>query len=87
MAHYRITLKASAARELEELPTQKLRRQVVARIRALAEDPRPPGCEKLAGRDAHYRVRQGVYRIVYRIEDVELIVEVIALGHRRDVYR
>ena len=87
MARYNITIKSSAARELESLPTKKLRRQIVERIRALADDPRPAGCEKLAGRTAHYRVRQGGYRILYRIEDAVLIVEVIAVGHRREVYR
>jgi len=52
----------------------------------LAEDPRPPGSKKLSGNDK-YRVRQGTYRIVYSIEDNELIVVVVKVGHRKDVYR
>jgi mRNA interferase RelE/StbE len=51
----------------------------------LAEDPRPPGCTKLSGREA-YRVRQGDYRIVYTVEDDALVVEVVKVGHRRDLY-
>ncbi len=56
------------------------------RIRSLADDPRPAGCEKLSGQE-RYRVRQGVYRIVYEIEDDKLTVLVVKVGHRRDVYR
>jgi mRNA interferase RelE/StbE len=56
------------------------------RIRALADDPRPPGCEKLSGLE-QYRVRQGVYRIVYEIADKRLLVVVVRVGHRREVYR
>jgi mRNA interferase RelE/StbE len=58
----------------------------MARIRSLADDPRPAGCEKLSGSE-RYRVRQGVYRIVYEIEDHRLVVLVVKVGHRRDVYR
>jgi mRNA interferase RelE/StbE len=65
---------------------KKDRRRIVERISKLAENPRPPGCEKLSGRDK-YRVRQGRYRIVYSIEDQDLIVYVIKVGHRKDVYR
>ena len=56
------------------------------RIRGLAADPRPPGCEKLSGRD-RYRLRQGKYRIVYSIGDENLVVYVVKVGHRKDVYR
>jgi mRNA interferase RelE/StbE len=85
MASYELVFKKSVAKDLRALPKQDVER-VLARIRALAEDPRPPGCEKLSGRD-RYRVRQGVYRIVYEIADAELIVLVIKIGHRGDVYR
>ncbi|HEY7671784.1 MAG TPA: type II toxin-antitoxin system RelE/ParE family toxin [Gammaproteobacteria bacterium] len=85
MASYEVVVKRSVAKDLRAFPKQDVKR-VLARIRALAEDPRPPGCEKLSGRD-RYRVRQGVYRIVYEIADAQLIVLVVKIGHRRDVYR
>ena len=85
MASYNVVITKSAAKELEGVPT-KDRRRLVARIWALAEDPRPPGSEKLAG-DEKYRVRQGDYRILYQIADADLIVTVVRIGHRRDVYR
>lgn len=83
---YQITLKRSAAREIEAIPRVRDRQRVVARIEALAEDPRPPGCTKLSGQES-YRVRQGSYRIVYTVEDDRLIVEVVKVAHRKDVYR
>ena len=82
---YSLIIKRSAEKEIRSLPS-KTRRRVVAKIRSLAEQPRPPGYEKLAGRDA-YRVRVGVYRVVYTIEDDRLIVTVVRVAHRRDVYR
>jgi mRNA interferase RelE/StbE len=82
---YVIEIKQSAAREIEALPLRD-RRQVVERIERLANDPRPRGCEKLAGGE-RYRVRQGDYRVVYTIEDALLVVWVVKVGHRRDVYR
>jgi mRNA interferase RelE/StbE len=56
------------------------------RIRALAAEPRPAGCEKLSGQE-RYRIRQGIYRIIYEIEDQSLIVLVVKVGHRREVYK
>lgn len=85
MASYKVLIKRSAAKELERLP-DKIRRQVVARISALAAQPRPAGCEKLTGEEL-YRVRQGDYRIIYSIADAELVVHVIRIANRRDVYR
>lgn len=82
---YSIEIKKSAAKEIEDLPPAD-RRRVVERIGTLAEDPRPAGCEKLAGGE-RYRVRQGDYRIVYSVEDERLVVWVVKVGHRRDVYR
>jgi mRNA interferase RelE/StbE len=58
----------------------------VRRIESLAEDPRPPGCQKLSGRE-RYRIRQGRYRIIYGIEDAELVVLVVKVDHRGSVYR
>ena len=58
----------------------------MARIRGLAEDPRPPGSERLSGHD-RYQLRQGDYRVVYAVDDEERIVEIFKVGHRREVYR
>lgn len=85
-SRYRIEIKRAAADAIERLPTKADRQRVVDRIAGLADDPRPPGASKLTARDS-YRVRQGRYRIVYQIEDDRLIVTVVSVGHRRDVYR
>ncbi len=86
MAKYKILIKASAAKEIERLPSRKDRRRVVDRIRSLADDPRPKGCEKLSGQE-RYRVRQGNYRIIYSIADDILTVHVVKIGDRKDAYR
>ena len=85
MASYRLLIKAAAAKELEVVP-RKGRRRLATRVRELAEQPRPPGAEKLSGLDL-YRVRQGNYRILYEIIDRDLTVTIIKIGHRREVYR
>lgn len=84
-ASYDLSIKESAARELKALPRNDLRR-ITRRIHALAIDPRPFGCEKLAG-DIGYRIRQGDYRVVYTIDDEKRSVEILKIGHRREVYR
>jgi mRNA interferase RelE/StbE len=86
VARYRVLIKTSAAKELEAIPFIEDRQRIAGRIRALAEDPRPPGCEKLH-REERYRVRQGRYRVVYSVDDDEHVVLVVKVGHRRDVYR
>jgi mRNA interferase RelE/StbE len=85
MASYELAFKKSVAKDLRDLPKQDVRR-ILQRIRALAEDPRALGCEKLSGQE-RYRVRQGAYRIVYEIQDGLLIVLVVKVAHRRNVYR
>ena len=85
MASYRLLIKPSASKETEALPKQD-RRRIVAKIMSLSDDPRPPGCEKLSGHD-QYRMRQGNYRILYEIHDLDLVVLIVKVGHRRDVYR
>ena len=85
MAGYNVGIKRSAAKELEELPV-KDRRRIVGRIRVLANDPRPHGCEKLSGEEK-YRVRQGKLRILYQVDDHLSAVTVVKIGLRRDVYR
>lgn len=85
MASYELVFKKSVAKDLRAFPKKDVQR-LLRRIRALAEDPRPAGCEKLTGRN-RYRVRQGAYRILYEIEDARLIVLVVKVAHRREVYR
>ena len=86
MENYKVLIKRSAAKELQAVGSRKDRRRLVQKIRSLAVDPRPPGCQKLSGSEK-YRVRQGVYRIVYSIEDFRLVVTVIRVAHRREIYR
>lgn len=85
MASYSLEIKRSAAKELAQVPP-KDRGRIVARIQALADDPRSVGTEKLSGQE-RYRVRQGNYRILYEIEDQILRIMVVKIGHRRDAYR
>jgi mRNA interferase RelE/StbE len=85
VASYKVRIKRSAAKELEAVPL-KDRRRLVVRIEGLAGNPRPAEVEKLSGEEK-YRIRQGDYRILYEIVDEDLIVTVVRLGHRRDVYR
>lgn len=87
MAVYRLRIKASAAKEIEALPSKQDRQRIVSQIQALAENPRPVGSEKLAGQDHRYRIRQGRYRIVCEIQDRDLLVLVVKVGHRKEVYR
>ncbi len=86
MAKYEILIKASAAKEIEDVPNRKDRRRIIERIRSLRDEPRPPGCQKLSGQDK-YRVRQGIYRSVYAIPDKSLVIQVVKVDHRKDVYR
>ena len=87
MASYRLLIKPSAAKEIEAVDPKKDRQRIVAGIRSLAEDPRPPGCEKLAGEADRYHIRVGRYRVLYSVGDGELLVVVVRVGHRKDVYR
>ena len=86
MATYRIEFRDAARRALADLPDAAQRR-VDAAILALADDPRPRGCKKLAGEDDLWRIRVGRYGVVYTVRDDELIVLVVKIGHRREVYR
>jgi len=87
VAKFSVRLKASAAKEIENIEPKKVRRQVVDRIRQLSENPRPVDCEKLSGHPDRYRIRQGSHRIVYSIADEVLTVFVVKVGHRSTVYR
>ena len=85
MAAYKIFFKKSVQKDFNAIPKKDLKK-ILDRIEALAEDPRPPGCEKLTGQQ-RYRLRQGRYRILYSIQDDELTVWVVKVGHRKDIYR
>jgi mRNA interferase RelE/StbE len=85
MGKYNLVFKKSVAKDLRTFPTRDVKR-ILKCFEQLAENPRPPGCEKLSGQE-RYRLRQGVYRIVYEIQDGILKVIVVKVGHRRDVYR
>lgn len=85
MARYELRFKTSVAKDLRDVPKTDLRR-ILERIEALRDDPRPVGCEKLSAQEL-YRIRQGNYRILYEILDLEVIVEVVKIGHRREIYR
>jgi len=87
VALYSLSIKPSAARELEAVGTKADRVRIVGKIQALANNPRPNGSEKLAGFDDRYRVRQGHYRVVYQIDDAATAVTIYKVGHRKDVYR
>ena len=85
MALYKVIVKQSVAKDLKKIPKKDVKR-ILASIRMLAENPRPPQAKKLSGQE-RYRLRQGNYRILYAIEDDRLIVCVVKVGDRRDVYR
>ena len=85
MAEFEIFFKESVWKDVRKIPKRDLR-NILERIKSLATNPRSPGCEKLTGQD-RYRLRQGRYRIVYSIQDNDLIVWVIKIAHRKDVYR
>lgn len=85
MARFEIVFKRSVAKDLRHIPNKDVQR-ILACIADLADDPRPPSARKLSAQE-RYRIRQGVYRILYEIEDDRLVVVVVKIGHRRDVYR
>ena len=85
MVEYKIYFKESALKDLSIIPKKDLQK-IIIRIQALASDPRPPGHEKLTGQE-RYRIRQGHYKIIYSIQDNELTVWVVKIGHRKDIYR
>jgi mRNA interferase RelE/StbE len=86
VASYRVEIKKSAAKELEAIGVKKDRERIVQKILALANEPRPVGVEKLTDKE-QYRLRQGNYRILYEIFDDILVVAVIKVGDRKEVYR
>jgi mRNA interferase RelE/StbE len=85
MAAYKIFFKKSVQKDLSSIPKNDLKK-ILSRIENLGENPRPAGCEKLTGQE-RYRLRQGRYRILYSIQDDELTIWIVKVGHRKDVYR
>lgn len=85
MENYRLEIKKSAAKELGELPAKDCQR-LVDKIQALAAEPRPRGSQKLSGDEKH-RIRQGVYRVLYEIDDETKTVTIVKIAHRKDAYR
>ena len=83
---YRIEVAPTALRQLRKLDPP-VRRRVQAAIELLADQPRPPGAAKLAGGEGEWRVRTGGYRVIYEIHDQVLLVLVVAVGHRSEIYR
>jgi len=85
MARYRIEVKKSAVKELSQIPKKDLVK-IVKNINSLADNPRPKGSKKLS-REEKYRIRYGTYRILYLIEEDVLVIYVIKVAHRKDLYR
>lgn len=83
---YSITYKPSAAKSLRKIDRQH-QQAIITAIDALAHQPRPDGVKKLQGGEGEYRLRVGSYRIIYDIKDHELVILVLRLGHRKDIYR
>jgi len=85
MAKYKLAFKQSVAKDLRPIPNKDVA-HLLQRMQALQANPRPAGSEKLSGQQ-RYRIRQGVYRIIYEVEDDVLVVTVVKVGHRKDVYK
>ena len=85
MEKYEISVKKSAVKELEDIPKKELQK-ILKKIKTLSSDPRPQHSQKLSQRE-QYRIRQGDYRIIYSVQDDELTVYIIKVGHRKEIYR
>lgn len=85
MAAYRILFRETVYKDLRAIPKGDLKK-ILECIKTFAQDQRPSGCKKLVGEE-RYRVRQGNYRIVYAIQDAQLEIWVVKVGHRKDIYR
>ncbi|WP_443082011.1 type II toxin-antitoxin system RelE family toxin [Synechococcus sp. BA-132 BA5] len=87
MAEYSLLIKSSAAKELQAVSDKAILSRLIEKIQSLAAQPRPSESEKLAGRQNLFRVRQGNDRVIYSVDDQSRVVDVVKIGHRRDVYR
>ncbi len=83
---YTVTFRAAARREFDKLP-QRVQDQIMPRIDALSENPRPSGVTKLSGEDNIYRVRSGIYRVAYSIQDDVLVVLIVRVATRGEIYK
>lgn len=83
---YTIEIKQNAKKELARLPSS-IAEKIIEQIRLLADNPRPNGCKKLVGAEHTYRIRINDYRVVYSLFDQRLVIEVIKIGHRKNIYR
>ena len=87
MSRYRIEYEPAARKTLRAIRDRRLKLTLLAALEGLMDDPRPAGCKKLVGVVDEWRVRVGDWRIIYRIEDGRLVVLVVRVGPRKDVYR
>ena len=85
MAKYKLFFTETFYKNLKAIPAGDVKR-ILKRVKRLADDPRPVGSQKLASQTDRYRVRQGNYRVIYSIEDDRLVIVVVKVGHRREVY-
>ena len=85
MEKYKIEIKRSAQKEIQSLPKKDAQR-IISRIQSLADDPRGPDSKKLSAQE-RYRVRVGQYRILYEIHDLVLLIIIVRVAHRKEVYR
>jgi len=85
MEKYKITFKKSVSKDLKPVPKSDVKK-ILLKVDSLAVNPRREGAVKLSGQEM-YRIRQGLYRIIYEIRDSELVIQVIKIGHRSDVYK
>lgn len=85
MAKFKVTFKKSVTKDLRSIPKADIKR-ILAKIDSLCENPRAEGCVKLSAQE-RYRVRQGLYRIIYEIRDRHLVIHVVKIGHRTGVYK
>ena len=86
MARYSLEISRTAEKQLRKLPAEDGRRVARAML-ALGEEPRPPGSRKLTGYDDVFRIRAGVYRIIYSVSGRRLVIIILKIGHRKDIYR
>ena len=85
MEKYKVTFKKSVAKDLRSIPKKDIKR-ILACIDNLSENPRADGCIKLSGQE-QYRIRQGLYRIIYEIQDQKLVIQIVKVSHRSSVYK
>lgn len=86
MANYKIEISSTAEKSLKKIAKKDLVK-IIETIQVLSIKPYPEGCRKLAGEDGVYRIRQGDYRIIYEVKGKKLLILVLKIGHRKDVYR